>query len=122
MFGPGKPEGVTMITLLGVLVPLLFGITGLAVLTWIVVIFRQLPENAPKLWALITKITGPIFNVAPAQKDIEKSDPATRLVVGGIIPLIFWILIVLPMVIFPIVLILFPLLGIPWSYLLPPVP
>lgn len=111
-----------MITILSILVPLLFAITGLAFITWIIVIFRQLPENAPRVYSLITKVTRPIFNAAPAQNDIKKSDPPVRFVVGRLIPLIFWLLIVLPMVIFPIILIIFPLLGIPWSYLLPPVP
>jgi hypothetical protein len=111
-----------MFNIIDVLVPVLFAILGLAVLTWIVVIYRQLPTGAPRIYAMIRKVTRPVFNAAPAQDDIKKSDPPVRFVVGRLIPLIFWLLIILPMVIFPIVLIIFPLLGIPWSYLLPPTP
>ena len=103
-----------------VLVPVLFGILGLAVITWVVVIFFQLPENAPRIWRLIKKVTDPVFNAAPVQTEIKESDLPVQLVVGRLIPLILWLLIVLPMVIFPIILIIMPLLGIPWSYLLPP--
>jgi hypothetical protein len=111
-----------MFDIVSVLVPVLFAILGLAVITWVIVIFFQLPENAPRLWHLIKRITDPIFSAAPFQNDIKQSDMPVQLVVGRLIPLIFWLLIVLPMVIFPIILIIMPLLGIPWSYLLPPVP
>jgi hypothetical protein len=111
-----------LISVVTIIVPVLFGIAALAFLAWIVVIIRQLPENAPRLYGLITKITNPIFNAAPAQSDIKQSDLPVQVVVGKLIPLIFWLLVILPMVIFPIVLIIFPLLGIPWSYLLPPTP
>ncbi len=96
-----------------------FAILGLAVLTWIVVIVRDLPKADPELHGRISKITHPVFNAAPAQEDMKNSSFAVRLVVEGIIPIVFWILIIVPMVVFPIVLVLMALFHIPWSYLLP---
>ncbi len=111
-----------MVDVVGVIVPVLFGLMGLAILAWIAAVFRELPENAPSMYKMITRITGPLFNAAPAQYDIKQTNPPIRFVVGRIIPIIFWLLIILPMVIFPIILIVMPLLGIPWTYLLPPTP
>ena len=99
-----------------------FAILGIAVLTWIGVIIRDLPEGAPGLYKHISKITGMVFDAAPAQSDVKKSPFAIRLVVERLIPIIFWILIVVPMVVFPIILIIMPLFHIPWRYLLPPNP
>jgi hypothetical protein len=111
-----------LLDVVSILVPAVFALLVVAVLTWLVVIWRQIPEQMPTLYTWIRKITRPLFSIAPIQPEIANSDLPTKLVVGRLIPLIFWILIFLPMILFPIILIIMPLLGIPWSYLLPPVP
>jgi hypothetical protein len=111
-----------MIGAVDIIVPVLFALLGIAFLAWIAVVIRELPQNAPGLWKLITKVTGPLFDAAPAQQEIKKSSFPLRVIVGRLFPIVFWLLIFLPFVIFPIILVLMPLLGIPWSYLLPPTP
>lgn len=99
-----------------------FAILGLAVLTWIAVIIRELPEGAPALNKSVARITSFVFNAAPAQSDVKKSAFPVRVVVQGLIPIIFWLLILVPMVVFPIILVFMALFHIPWTYLLPPMP
>jgi hypothetical protein len=96
-----------------------FGIVGLAIVTWVVVVLRELPEGAPGLNKYVSSVISFVFNAAPAQADVKNSSLPVKIIVKGIIPLVFWILLIVPMVVFPIILILFPLLHIPWSYLLP---
>jgi hypothetical protein len=96
-----------------------FGILGIAVITWIVVILRELPEGAPRLYKYVSKVTSVVFNAAPDQADMKKSSFPVRVIVEGIIPIIFWLLIIVPMVVFPIILVLMALFHIPWTYLLP---
>jgi hypothetical protein len=96
-----------------------FGILGIAVITWIVVILRELPEGAPGLYKHVSRITSVVFNATPLQSDVKRSSLPVKVVVEGLIPLIFWLLIIVPMVIFPIILVFMALFHIPWSYLLP---
>jgi hypothetical protein len=99
-----------------------FAILGVALLTWIIVITRELPEGDPGLYKRISKITSFVFNATPAQSDVKKSSFPVRVIVEGLIPIIFWLLIIVPMVVFPIILVLMALFHIPWTYLLPPMP
>ncbi len=96
-----------------------FGILGIAALTWIAVIIKELPEGAPGLYKQVSKITSVVFNAAPDQADMKKSSLPVKVVVEGIIPIIFWLLIIVPMVVFPIIIIIMALFHIPWTYLLP---
>jgi predicted secreted protein len=96
-----------------------FAILAIAVITWIVVLIRELPEGDPTLNNSVRKITSIVFDAAPAQSDIKRSSLPVRIIVEGIIPIIFWLLIIVPMVVFPIILILMVLFHIPWTYLLP---
>ncbi|MHB1909406.1 MAG: hypothetical protein ACYCQJ_11135 [Nitrososphaerales archaeon] len=97
-----------------------FAILGLAVLTWFFVILRELPEGAPGLYSRISKITSFIFNAAPAQTEAKKGGLPVRVFVERLIPIILWLIIIVPMVVFPIIFIIMPILHIPWTYLLPP--
>lgn len=99
-----------------------FAIVAIAVITWILVIIRELPEGAPELNEYVTRISHFIFDAAPAQADVQNSSLPVKIIVKGIIPIVFWLLIVVPLVIFPVVFIIMPLLHIPWTYLLPPAP
>jgi hypothetical protein len=96
-----------------------FAILAIAVLTWIVIIARELPEGDPELNKSVSKITSFIYNAAPAQTDVKNSTLPIRIIVEGIIPIIFWLLIIVPMVVFPIILVLMALFHVPWTYLLP---
>jgi hypothetical protein len=96
-----------------------FAILAIALITWIAIVIRELPEGDPGLNKSIKKITSIVFDAAPAQSDVKKSSLPVRIVLEGIIPIIFWLLILVPMVIFPIILILMALFHIPWTYLLP---
>jgi hypothetical protein len=100
-------------------ITLLFAIVGLAVVAWIVFL---LPEARLLLkeHASMSYFVQMIFNASPVQQDAAKASTPVKLVIKDLIPIVFWLLIILPMFVFPIILIIFPLMHIPWSYLLPP--
>lgn len=104
-----------------VVVGVLFAIVVVAVVGYIGLIIPEL-QGYSKQNARLASILSLVFNAAPAQGDSKKTVLPVRVTMEGLIPVIFWLLILLPMFIFPIVLIIFPIMGIPWSYLLPPVP
>lgn len=106
-----------MVTIVDVTVGVLFALLALAIIAWIVRVLPELAGVEP-----FKGIFDMVFAPAPAKNDVDKAAPPVKFTVERIIPIIFWLLILLPMIIFPIILIIFPLLGIPWSYLLPPVP
>jgi hypothetical protein len=99
-----------------------FAILSIAVLTWVAVIFRELPEGAPGLNRFVSRITSFIFNAAPAQSDVKRSALPVRVIVERLIPIFFWLLIIVPMVVFPIILVFMALFHVPWTYLLPSMP
>ena len=107
-----------MVGIVAIVVPVLFGIVGLAILGWLVVVAAELVKTSPRVQKMLAALLSP----APDKPDVDNSALPVKVVVEGVIPIVFWILIFLPMIIFPIVLIVFPLLGVPWSYLLPPPP
>jgi uncharacterized membrane protein len=101
------------------IVTILFALVGVAVVAWVASVFVDfrlfLNEHAN-----ISHQIQMIFNAAPVQQEADRSSKPVRLVVKDLLPIIFWLLILLPMFIFPVILIVFPLMHIPWSYLLPP--
>ena len=117
-YGKGNKR---MPSLADAIVYLTFGILGLAVIAWVAIIIPEL-RSYLSAHKRISSLVSFVFNAAPVQDDTKKAGEPIKVVVGGLIPLILWILILVPMFVFPIILILFPLLHIPWSYLLPPVP
>jgi hypothetical protein len=99
----------------------LFGILALAVIAWIAIVipeFKTFLRQHKRLFSVASFV----FNAAPAQDDARKTYQPVGFVIERIIPIILWLLIIVPMFVFPIILIIFPLLHIPWSYLLPPTP
>jgi len=100
-------------------ITLLFAIVGFAVVAWIAFLLPEvrlfLKENLS-----LGHWVDMIFNAAPVQQDASKASTPVKVVIKDLIPLVFWLLILLPMFLFPIILIIFPLMHIPWSYLLPP--
>jgi hypothetical protein len=111
-----------LMTLIDILVAFLFAIFGLAIIAWLVVVFSEMIKELPSITSMFTKIFGSIFSAAPAKSELKHSHPAVKVSVGGLLPIVLWLLILLPMIILPIVLILFPMLGIPWSRLMPVAP
>ncbi|MGI0078094.1 MAG: hypothetical protein ACRECH_00535 [Nitrososphaerales archaeon] len=107
-----------MVTLVDIVLAFTFGLLGLAIISWLIVISKELVSHSQ----LFRNVLGLIFLPAPARQDVSRSSFPVRIVVERLVPIVFWLLILVPMIIFPIILILFPLLGIPWTYLLPPVP
>jgi hypothetical protein len=101
------------------IVTLLFVILAVAVIGWIGFISSDLKAFL-KSHRVVSGIVQTIFNAAPVQQEATKAAEPVKIVVKDIIPLLFWLLILLPMFIFPIILIIFPLMHIPWAYLLPP--
>jgi hypothetical protein len=101
------------------IVTLLFVILAIAIVGWIGFMLPDLRAFL-KNHRLVSGVLQAIFNAAPVQQDASKAGEPVKIVVKDIIPLLFWLLILLPMFIFPIILIIFPLMHIPWSYLLPP--
>lgn len=104
-----------------IVVGLLFAIVAIAILGYVGLVIPELRAYL-KQNAKLAGIFSLIFDAAPAQKESKKTLLPIQVTIEGLIPIVFWLLILLPMFIFPIVLIIFPILGIPWSYLLPPVP
>ena len=107
-----------MITVVDLVLGFSFGLLGLAVISWLVVLSQELFAASQFFRNLLALI----FLPAPARKEVSMSSFPVRLVVERLVPIVFWLLILVPMIIFPIILIIFPLFGIPWTYLLPPVP
>lgn len=104
-----------------IVVGILFAILGLAIVSWVAIVIPELDKylrSHKRLYAIIAFV----FNAAPDQEDASQMSPPVRVVAEGLIPIILWLLIIVPMFVFPIILIIFPLLHIPWSYLLPPTP
>jgi hypothetical protein len=104
-----------------IVVAVLFAILGLAIVSWVAIVIPEL-DKFIKGHKRISAIIAFIFNAAPVQEDAKGMSPPVRVVAEGLIPIILWLLILVPMFVFPIILIIFPLLHIPWSYLLPPTP
>jgi hypothetical protein len=104
-----------------VIVAILFAILGLAIISWVGILIPELNKFIQS-HKRIAGIVAFIFNAAPDQEDASRMSPPVRIVAEGLIPIILWILILVPMIVFPIILIIFPLLHIPWTYLLPPTP
>ena len=100
-------------------VALLFAIVGVAVIGWIAFILPELRLYLNE-HAILSHFIQMIFNAAPVQNDANKASAPVKIAVRDLLPIVFWLLILLPMFIFPIILIVFPLMHIPWSYLLPP--
>ncbi len=107
-----------MITVTDIVLGFSFSVLGLAILSWLVVVLQELVSTNTFFKNLATLL----FLPAPAAQDVRKSYLPIRIIVERLIPIVFWLLILVPMIVFPIILILFPLFGIPWTYLLPPVP
>jgi hypothetical protein len=104
-----------------IVVAILFAILGLAIISWVGILIPEL-DKFLRGHKRIYNIIHFVFNAAPDQEDASKMSPPVRVVAEGLIPIIFWLLILVPMFVFPIILIIFPLLHIPWTYLLPPTP
>jgi len=104
-----------------IVVAILFAILGLAIVSWVAILipeFSRFLQGHKRLNSLISFV----FNAAPDQEDAKGMSPPVRVVAEGLIPIILWLMILVPMFVFPIILIIFPLLHIPWTYLLPPTP
>ncbi len=104
-----------------IIVAILFAILGLAIVSWVAIVIPELNkflQGHKRLYSIIAFV----FNAAPDQEDAKGMSPPVRIVAEGLIPIILWLLILVPMFVFPIILIIFPLLHIPWTYLLPPTP
>ena len=107
----------TMVTIVDIVLGVTFGLLGIAIVSWIVKVAFELSRVDP-----FRSIFATIFSPAPDRAEVDRTALPVKVTIEGILPILFWLLIFLPMIIFPIILIIFPLLGIPWSYLLPPTP
>jgi hypothetical protein len=107
-----------LVTVVDLLLGFSFGLLGLAIISWLVVIAKDLFQSSK----FFRNLLAVIFLPAPARQDVSNSSFPIRVVVERLLPIILWLLIIVPMIVFPLILIVFPLLGIPWAYLLPPVP
>lgn len=104
-----------------IVVAILFAILALAIISWIAIVIPELGKYL-QYHKKISALVSFVFNAAPAQDSASGMSPPVRIVAEGLIPIILWLLIIVPMFVFPIILIIFPLLHIPWTYLLPPTP
>ena len=107
-----------MVTPTDVVLILSFGLLGLAVISWLLVIARELISSSP----VFRNLAILVFVPAPAKQDVRRSYFPVRIVVEGLVPIVLLLLVLVPMIIFPVILILFPLLGITFTSLLPPAP
>jgi len=104
-----------------IVVAVLFAILGLAIISWVAIVIPELSkflQGHRRIYGVISFI----FNAALDQEEAKGMSPPVRIVAEGLIPVILWLLILVPMFVFPIILVIFPLLHIPWTYLLPPTP
>jgi hypothetical protein len=104
-----------------IVVTVLFAILALALISWVAILIPELNkflQGHKRIYNIISFV----FNAAPDQEEAKGMSPPVRIVAEGLIPIILWLLILVPMFVFPIILIIFPLLHIPWTYLLPPTP
>ncbi len=104
-----------------IIVAVLFAIVAIAILGYVGLVIPELRAYL-KQNAKLAAIFSFIFDAAPVKNESKKTPLPLQVTIEGLIPIVFWLLILLPMFIFPVVLIIFPILGIPWSYLLPPAP
>lgn len=104
-----------------IVIAILFAILGLAIISWVGILIPELNKFLQG-HKRINSIVHFVFNAAPDQEDASKMSPPVRVVAEGLIPIILWLLIIVPMFVFPIILIIFPVFHIPWKYLLPPTP
>jgi len=104
-----------------IIVAILFAILGLAIVSWVAILIPDLSKFL-KSHKRISGIVAFIFNAAPDQEEASRMSLPVRIVAEDLIPIILWLLILVPMFVFPIILIIFPIFHIPWTYLLPPTP
>jgi len=104
-----------------IVVTILFAILGLAIVSWVAIVIPELNKFIQG-HKRVASIIAFIFNAAPVQEDAKGMSPGVRIIAEDLIPIILWLLILVPMFVFPIILIVFQLLHIPWTYLLPPTP
>jgi hypothetical protein len=96
----------------------LFVLVGIAVLAWAVVVLKDIVRT-PWFSKHFGGIVSTIFAATTTKETMNHTALPVRFTLARILPLIFWLLIILPMVLYPIIFILFYVLGIPWSFLLP---
>ena len=104
-----------------IIVAVLFAIVAIAILGYLGLVIPELMAYL-KQNAKLAAIFSFIFDAAPVQKESKKTQLPLQVTIEGLIPIVFWLLILLPMFIYPVVLIIFPIKGIPWTNLLPPAP
>jgi len=104
-----------------IIVTILFALLGLAIVSWVAILIPELMKFISGHKRLSNLIAF-IFNAAPDQEDAPRMSPPVKIVAEGLIPIILWLLILVPMFVFPVILIIFPIFHIPWTYLLPPTP
>jgi hypothetical protein len=110
--------GRNLISLSDVIVALLFVIMGIAILGWIAIVIPELRIYL-KQNKYLAGIFSMLFSANATNADVKKTYRPLKFTLEDILPIIFWLLILLPIFIFPILLVIGPMLGIPWTSLFP---
>ncbi|MDG6908029.1 MAG: hypothetical protein JRN20_19850 [Nitrososphaerota archaeon] len=100
------------------IVGILFGILALVFVSWFFIIIPEL-RLFLKQHSKLSGLFSFIFSAKATNSDVAKSYPPVRFVLENVLPLVFWLLILLPMFLFPIILVVGPAMHIPWTTLFP---
>jgi hypothetical protein len=107
-----------LISLTDAVVGLLFAIVAVAILGWIASVVPELRLYL-KQHKFLAGIFSMLFAANATNSDVKKTYRPLKFTLEDIVPIIFWLLILLPIIIFPIILVVGPMLGISWTTLFP---
>jgi hypothetical protein len=107
-----------LISLSDVVVTLLFVILGVAVLGWVGILIPELRAYL-KQNKFLAGIFSMLFAANATNADVKKTYRPLKFTLEDILPIVFWLLILLPMILFPVILVIGPILHIPWTTLFP---
>lgn len=100
------------------IVGVLFAILGLAIVAWVGIVIPEL-RLFLKQHSTLSGLFTLIFSAKIAGTEVQQSYRPVRFVLENFVPIIFWLLILLPMFVFPIILVVAPMMNIPWTTLFP---
>ncbi|MDG6999915.1 MAG: hypothetical protein JRN15_12460 [Nitrososphaerota archaeon] len=100
------------------IVGILFAILGIAIVAWVFIVIPEL-RMFSKQHSYLSGLFSMIFSAKVTNTEVKQSYRPIKFVLENIIPIVFWLLILLPMFLFPIILVVGPLMHVPWTTMFP---
>ena len=100
------------------IVGVLFALSGLAIVTWVFIVIPEL-RIFLKQHSTLSGLFMMIFSARVTNTEVKRSYRPVRFILENILPIVFWLLILLPMFVFPIILVIGPSMHVPWTTLFP---